>query len=35
MYKIVEGSPADRCGKIKLGDKLMDVSVVLAITGHV
>ena len=27
MYKIVEGSPADKCGKIKLGDKLVEVSV--------
>jgi Leucine-rich repeat (LRR) protein len=26
VYKIVEGSPADRCGKIKLGDKLMDIN---------
>ena len=25
VYKIVEGSPADRCGKIKLGDRIMEV----------
>ena len=27
VYKIVPGSPAEQCGKIKLGDRLIEVCV--------
>jgi C-terminal processing protease CtpA/Prc len=26
VFKIVEGSPADRCGKIKLGDRILEIN---------
>lgn len=29
VYKIVEGSPADLCGKIKIGDHILEVSDVI------
>ena len=25
VYKIIDGSPAQRCGKIKIGDKILEV----------
>lgn len=31
VFKIVEGSPAEQCGQIKLGDKILEVSAVVTL----